>query len=180
MRRIPAILILLGAASLTAAACTTSSDTGIPAASGSASASASASSGDLTAFVHCVRQHGVNVPDPNPDLPWPPSQVEQSDGWVAASEACGHLLPPSLAAIANQPNQLPSAQQLEQLRTFAVCMRAHGIDMGDPTPTGDTPIHGRLEHVTRAQLNNDPGYKAAYQACKNKLPGGWFSGGKKR
>jgi hypothetical protein len=179
MRRILAIFILLGAAAL-AAACSGASGPAIPTTSGSASASASAGSGDLTAFVHCVRQHGVNVPDPNPDLPWPPSQVEQSDGWVAASEACGHLLPPSLAGIANQPNQLPSAQQLEQLRTFAVCMRAHGIDMGDPTPTGDTPIHGRLENVTRAQLTNDPGYKAAYQACKNKLPGGWFSGVKKK
>jgi len=178
MRRIPAILILLGAASLTAAACTTSSDTGIPAARGSASASASAGSGDLTAFVHCVRQHGVSIPDPNPDLPWPPSQVERSPGWRAASEACAHLLPPSMAGIVSQ-NQLPSAQQLEQLRTYAVCMRARGIDMSDPQPNGDLVIHGRLAHVTRAQLENDPGFKAAQAACRDKLPGDWLNVGKK-
>jgi len=176
MLRIPAALILLGAAAVTSAACTTSSDTGIPVASGSASPSASAGSGDV-AFANCVRQHGVNIPDPNPDIPWPPSQVEHSPGWEAAAAACGHLLPPSEAGIAPQ---LPTAQQLEQLRAFAVCMRAHGIDMSDPTPTGDTPIHGRLEHVTRAQVNNDPGFKAAQAACKDKLPGGWFNGGKKR
>jgi hypothetical protein len=51
-------------------------------------------------------------------------------------------------------------------------MRAHDIDMSDPTPAGDTPIGRRLAHVTKAQLNNDPGWKAAYQACKSKLPGG--------
>ena len=174
MRRILAIFILLGAAVL-AAACSGAPGPAIPAASGSASPSARAGSGDLTAFVHCVRQHGVNVPDPNPDLPWPPSQVEHSDGWVAASEACGHLLPPSLAGIANQSNQLPSAQQLEQLRTFAVCMRAHGIDMADPTPTGEMHLGGRLAHATRAQVFNDPGYKAAFAACKDKA-GGWFNG----
>ena len=174
MRRILAIFILLGAAVL-AAACSGAPGPAIPAASGSASPSARAGSGDLTAFVHCVRQHGVNIPDPNPDLPWPPSQVEHSDGWVAASEACGHLLPPSLAGIANQSNQLPSAQQLEQLRTFAVCMRAHGIDMADPTPTGEMHLGGRLAHATRAQVFNDPGYKAAFAACKDKA-GGWFNG----
>jgi hypothetical protein len=33
-------------------------------------------------------------------------------------------------------------------------------------------IGGRLEHDSRTELNNDPGYKSAYQACKDKLPGG--------
>jgi hypothetical protein len=172
MRRILAILILLGAAAL-AAACSKASGPDIPTASGSASASTSAGSGDLTAFVSCVRQHGVTVPDPNPGFAW--QQAEHSHGWEAAWEACRHLLPPPPVGA----QQLPSAQQLEQLRTYAVCMRAHGIDMSDPTPTGDMIIGGRLEHATKAQVQNDPGYKAAYQACKNKLPGGWFNGGKK-
>jgi hypothetical protein len=38
--------------------------------SASSSASASAERGDLTAFTNCVRQHGVDVPDPNPDFAW--------------------------------------------------------------------------------------------------------------
>jgi len=177
MRQIRAIFILLDAAAL-AAACSRASGPEIPTASGSASASASAGSGDLTAFVNCVRQHGVTVPDPNPGFAW--QQAEHAAGWEAAWEACKGLLPPPPAGAASQ---LPSAQELEQLRTFAVCMRAHGIDMSDPDPTGDMPIHGRLENVTRAQLNNDPGYKAAYQGCKNKLPGRnplSPSGGKKK
>jgi len=174
MRRILAILILMSAAAL-AAACSGPSGPDVPAASGSASPSASAGSGELTAFVNCVRQHGVTVPDPNPGFAW--QQAEHSHGWNAAWSACRALLPPPPAGAANQ---LPSAQQLEQLRTFAVCMRAHSIDMSDPDQTGDMQIGGRLQHVTRAQLVNDPGYKAAYQACKDKLPGGWFNGGKKK
>jgi len=174
MRRILAILVLLGAAAL-AAACGGAPGPSIPAASGSASASASASSGDLTAFVGCVRQHGVTVPDPNPGFAW--QQAEHSPGWEAAWEACSHLLPPPPAGAASQ---LPSAQQLEQLRAFAVCMRAHDIDMSDPTPTGDTIIGGRLAHVTRAQLHNDPGYKAAMAACTDKLPANWLNPRKNR
>jgi len=176
MRRILAIPILICGLVL-AAACSRAPGPDIPTASGSASPSASSGSGSLTAFTNCVRQHGVSVPDPNPDFAW--SQAENAPGWQAAWSACRPLLPPPPAGAANQ---LPSAQQLEQLRTFAVCMRAHDIDMSDPTPTGDMIISGRLQHVSRTELNNDPGYKSAYQACKNKLPGGprWMSGGGKQ
>jgi len=176
MRTLFAIPILVCGLVL-AAACSSDPGPSIPTASGSASPSASAGTGDLTAFVSCVRQHGITVADPNPDFPW--HQAENSRGWEAAWEACKALLPPPPAGAAQQ---LPSEQQLEQLRSFAVCMRAHHIDMSDPDPTGDMQIGGRLEHVTRAQLNNDPVYKAANQACKNKRPGGaqWSpNGGKK-
>jgi hypothetical protein len=72
-----------------------------------------------------------------------------------------------------------TAQELEQLRTYAVCMRAHGIDMADPTPDGNMILGGRLAHATQAQVSNDPGYKAAFAACKDKA-GGWFNIGKNR
>src|SRR5215475_12591493 len=164
MRRIFATPLLICGLVL-AAACSRAPGPDIPAASGSPSASASAGSGDLTAFVNCVRQHGVTVPDPNPDFAW--QQAKNSPGWEAAWEACRHLLPPPPAGAASQP---PSTQQLEQLRTFAVCMRAHGIDMSDPTPAGNLTIGGRLAHATRTQLANDPGVRAAMAACKDKLP----------
>jgi hypothetical protein len=94
--------------------------------------------------------------------------------------ACQSQLPAS-DPNSHPANDPPTAQGLEQERAFAVCMRPHGIQMSDPDPhTGDTPIGGRLAHVTRAQLNNDPGFNAAYQACKSKLPGGLFPGGKKK
>jgi hypothetical protein len=58
-------------------------------------------------------------------------QLNQAPGWDAAWQACRRLLPAS----AVQQGSPPSAQELAQLRAFAVCMRAHGIDMSDPQPT---------------------------------------------
>ena len=174
-----ALLIPLGAAALTAA-CATSSSTGLPAANQSTDApigSAAWHTGAV-AYARCMRQHNVNVPDPaagqtgwNPK----PASARASPLWGAAWQACQHLLPAGYSPA----DAAPTAQQLEQLRSYAVCMRAHGIDMSDPTPTGDTPLSGRLANATRAQVQNDPGFKAAQAACKNKLPGGWLGGKKK-
>jgi hypothetical protein len=147
-----------------AAACDETSGTGIPTAGGSASTGPSAGRGDLTAFAACLREHGVTIPDPNPDLAW--QKAEQSPAWDTARPACQHLLPPDPDGGQN----LPSAQQLEQFRAFAVCLRANDIDISDPDPTGNMRIGGPLANVTKAQLENDPGYRAAYQACKDKLP----------
>jgi hypothetical protein len=173
MRRILALLILICGLAL-AAGCSKPSDPGVPTANGSASASPSAASGGYGAFFGCMRQHGISVPDPAPSTvaavgAWVDQQSAQNPGFDQAAVACQSQLPAS-DPNSHPANQLPSAQQLEQLRTYAVCMRAHGIQMSDPDPTGDMQIGGRLEHVTRAQLNADPGYKAANQACKDKLP----------
>ena len=159
----------------------TSSNTGVPATTGSTSApiGSAAWHADAVAYARCMRQHSVNVPDPAPgQTSWnlKPATAVGSPLWGAAWQACQHLLPAGNRPGGDQPNP----QQLEQLRTYAVCMRARGIDMSDPQPNGDLVIHGRLAHVTRAQLENDPGFKAAQAACKDKLPGDWLIGGKKR
>jgi len=180
MRPMLALLIPLGAAALTAA-CATSSSTGLPAANQSTDApigSAAWHTGAV-AYARCMRQHNVNVPDPaagqtgwNPK----PASARASPLWGAAWQACQHLLPAGYSPA----DAAPTAQQLEQLRSYAVCMRAHGIDVADPTPTtGEMHLGGRLEHATRAQVFNDPGYKAAFAACKDKA-GGWFNIGKNR
>jgi len=182
MRRILAIPILVCGLVL-AAACSRAPGPDIPNASGSASASPSAASGDYSAFFGCMHQHGISVPDPAPSSPgtvgeWVDQQSAQNPGFDPAAVACQSQLP------ASDPNahpsaQLPSAQELEHLRTYAVCMRAHGIDVADPTPTGEMHLGGRLEHATKAQVFNDPGYKVAFAACKDKA-GGWFNTGKNR
>jgi hypothetical protein len=117
------------------------------------------------AFARCMPQHGVNLPDPNPNqTDWGPEpEGPKPAGWDAAWQACRRLLPAS-----DLPNNAPpSPQELGQLRAFAVCMRAHDIDMSDPDPkTGDMTTG----HVTRDQEQNDPAYKAAEAACRDKLP----------
>jgi hypothetical protein len=127
------------------------------------------SSGDnqqaAVAFARCMRQHGINMPDPNPDIDW--GQEGQAPGWDAAWQACRQLLPPDPAA----QDTRPSAQELGQLRAFAVCVRAHGIDLSDPDPTtGNMTMGGRPGGVPREQLQSAPAYKAAEAACRDKLP----------
>jgi signal transduction histidine kinase len=67
-------------------------------------------------------------------------------------------------------NPTTTAEQLEQFQAYAVCMRAHDIDMSDPNPDGSMTVGGRLEHVTKGQLEADPAYQAAEEACRDKLP----------
>jgi hypothetical protein len=112
-------------------------------------------------FTRCMRQHGINMADPNPDIQW--GQLNQAPGWDAAWQACRRLLPAS----AVQQGSPPSAQELGQLRAFAVCMRAHGIDMSDPDPkTGDMTTG----YATRDQEQNGPTFQVAEAACRDKLP----------
>jgi hypothetical protein len=175
MRQLLAIPILICGLAL-AAGCGKTSGPSVPAANGSASPSPSAANGGYSAFFGCMRAHGISVPDPAPSSPgavgeWVDQQSAQNPGFDPAAVACQSQLPAS-DPNSHPANTLPTAQELEQLRTYAVCMRAHGIQMSDPDPTGDMQTGGRLAHATRAQELNDPGYKAANQACKSKLPGG--------
>ena len=154
-----------------AAGCSKTADPAVPTANGSGSASPGAASGGYGAFFGCLRQHGISVPDSAPSSPgavgeWMRQQKEQNPAeYRAAARACQNQMPPT-----GPGTTLPTAQELEQDRAFAVCMRAHGIQVSDPDRTGDMQTGGRLAHATRAQELNDPGYKAANQACKAKLP----------
>jgi hypothetical protein len=164
------LLLLLAAT----AACHNAADDGIASADSSASPSASPSAASdeqaLVAFAACMRARGQNLPDPDPDGgPFPP-RGPHGVGWDAAERACRQLLP------GGAQSGGPDPQELEQLRTFAVCMRAHDIEMSDPelpgegTHPGNMRIGGRLDKVSKAQLNSDPAFQAAMAACRDKLP----------
>jgi predicted small lipoprotein YifL len=124
----------------------------------------------LPQFAACMRQHGQNVPDPDPNSDaysvQPPSGPP-NPAWQTALRACQRYLPDGGVP------QPPTSAELEALRPYAQCMRDHGIDTTDPDPnTGKSKIGGRLAHATREQINNDPRFKAAQEACKDKLPKG--------
>jgi hypothetical protein len=116
-------------------------------------------------FEACMTSHGVTITNPgriDPPSTGPDSAAGQA--WNAAMNACKGLLP------AADLNPAPDQAELEKLRVFAVCMRAHDIPMTDPLPDGNMKINGRFEHVTRTQLEADPVYIAAMTACRDKLP----------
>jgi hypothetical protein len=165
------LLVLVPAA----AGCEKAADDGIASADRSASQSASPSAVSeeqaLVAFARCMRAHGQNLPDPDPNGgPFPP-RGPHGAGWDTAEQACRQLLPEG-----EQSGGGPDAQELEQLRAYAVCMRAHDIEMSDPelpgqgTHPGNMTIGGRLQRATKTQLNSDPAFLAAMTACRDKLP----------
>jgi hypothetical protein len=114
------------------------------------------------ARARCLRQHGINMPDPKADANgrtvWElPPGVDPDDPKVkAAQQACRQYRPNGGQA------QRPSPQQQQQMLAFARCMRQHGINMPDPD------ADGRVD--TRGINPDDPKFKAAERACPGFRP----------
>ncbi|MFC6084021.1 hypothetical protein [Sphaerisporangium aureirubrum] len=117
------------------------------------------SAGSMAAYAACMRRQGHPLPEPI-DVNHLPADAR------AAAEKCRPLLPGGEAA----RQARPPAEDMAKLRAFAQCMRAHRIQMSDPLPDGNMRILGRMQQMTRAQLNADPAYKAALAACRDRLP----------
>jgi hypothetical protein len=121
-------------------------------------------------FAKCMREHGVDMPDPEVDSqgrirvtvgnpgskgnPPDPKKLE------AAQQACGNLL----GGGGEGPGKLdPKAQ--DAMLAFARCMREHGIDMPDPTGNG-------LVFNSKRGQGPDPRssrFKEAERACDHHL-----------
>lgn len=182
MRQILHFVVLAGLAVVVA--CSGEPSTGLPSANGKPSAQPSnGTPGPVSkaqaiaaykSFAKCMRGRRQNMPDPvgdgQPNFELPAGA--SATAWRNAIDACQHNLPGGTIP----RDDGPTAAELEQLRQFAICMRAHDIEMSDPATSGarkgDMIIGGRLEHVTRTELEKDPAYKAATAACKSKLPKG--------
>jgi hypothetical protein len=120
-------------------------------------------------FTQCMREHGVDVPDPDTGQSGGGGvRIQASAGSKveAALQACQKYLP---AGKLSSPNP----QQLEQAREFAKCMRDHGVDIPDPDPNGGgMQVHkGTGGDGDPGISPDDPAFKAAMEACQGKLPG---------
>jgi hypothetical protein len=85
----------------------------------------------MRAFAKCMREHGIDMPDPEPGgmmRAMPAGAAEDMEKINKAGEACNKLLPNG-----GKPKPL-SPEELDKVRKQAKCMREHGIDMPDPDP----------------------------------------------
>ena len=97
----------------------------------------------MLAYTECMRDHGVDMPDPQTDgegrtmvaLDADPESGEFQE----AQTACEPLMDNAISQMEVDPER--EAEMKEQLLEYAACMRDHGIDMPDPT-FGD---NGRVE-----------------------------------
>ncbi|WP_238009845.1 hypothetical protein KZZ52_15065 [Dactylosporangium sp. AC04546] len=155
---IPALMLAL-------AACGSKQGSDIPTANGTGAAPAATGSVPsderkqrALKFAECMREHGVDMPDPNGAEFLGGEGVEgvSKDKLNAATEACRQYMP------TDNELRTPSAQDVEQMRKLAQCMREHGIaNFPDPGPDGSVSLGGTGIDP------KDAAFKAAEEACKD-------------
>jgi hypothetical protein len=133
----------------------------------------------LLDFAECMREHGIDMPDPQISQDGGGGiliQQEEGSGmdpeseeFQAAEEACEPILEDAAGDIQLDPEQ--EAEMREQLLEFAQCMRDHGIDMPDPVFGED----GRVEiQANGPGADGDPREDEDFQAAQEECGQGGF------
>lgn len=139
--------------------------------SGNPTLTVSQSDQDMVDFAHCMRAHGVAVPDPfhrpghtglSIDLP------AQTAATRPAFAACTHFIEP-IIAMKNAGAQATMGPLIPALTRYARCMRSHDIGMLDPTPQGQLNL-GRVPGISNDFGRYSPQFRAADAACRHFLP----------
>jgi hypothetical protein len=171
MRRLllaaPALLLTLG----TVVACADSADDGggVATVEGDETADPGGSGTEqlsdeeqAQAFVDCMREQGIDMPDPDPDGAGGLLSLDELDmtreELQPALDACREYLP-----FGNDSGEPLDPETLAQMTEFAQCMRDNGIEMPDPDPNGG---FGLAEGDIDLQ---DPEFQAAVEACQDLL-----------
>jgi hypothetical protein len=121
-------------------------------------------------YARCMRQHGVNMPDPQFDggrvTMRAGSKGTNPDTMRAADKACAKYRD------AVKPPEMSDADK-EKFKKAALanarCMRAHGIDFPDPTFDENGGAQIKIGRGTGVDPDS-PKFKAAMQACESTLP----------
>ena len=128
------------------------------------------------AWAECMREHGVDVPDPAPG--GGPTRIQSTGSPAAmdeAQEACSELQRAAMPELSDEER----TELLDQAVAFAQCMREHGVDMPDPQFSEDGAMTvavggGRLgeEGSGLAPIDEDK-FQEASEACGG--PGGMMA-----
>jgi len=173
--RMALMLGLLLALALTVAACGGGGKpSGVASLKGAGKATATTRAGSshddrraALAYARCMRQHGIDLPDPTFDaqghlaIQNPPGVGPDDPKFKAAQQACQQYLPGGGAP------QKPNPQEQQQMLAFARCMRQHGIDVPDPKPGGGIDLD-----ASKGANPDSPTFKAAERACQQYEPKG--------
>jgi hypothetical protein len=139
-----------------------SGDKGVPSANGGKAKPSPSASYDGRKFAQCMRDHGVDMPDPDPNGGGGLRKLSRNtnpDTLSKALDACRSVAPQAL----QNPDD-PKVQ--EAFRKFAKCMRDHGVDVPDPDPA-----LGGLGFPSGTFSTADPAFGKGFEACKSNLAG---------
>jgi hypothetical protein len=158
----PVAAALLALSALALAAC--GEDT--PSESGSAPSEAEVRQANLK-FASCMRDNGVDMPDPSTEGGRTEFKVGGDSGispekFETATNACEKYRKDIRSELSEEDQQ----QFKEQALAHARCMREHGIDFPDPTFDAEGGARIRLHSDRGGKLNpENPKFKAAEEAC---------------
>ncbi|RSM62154.1 hypothetical protein DMH04_52945 [Kibdelosporangium aridum] len=161
------LLLLLGACSSEG-----NSNQGIASAGGNSSGAppttttqAGSTDEQMQKFAKCMRDNGIDVPDPDPNGgggDWDNSKIDRnSPAFQKAMDACKQFLPGGGDLSKLDP------KLIDQLRALTQCLRDNGVDVPDPDPNSPNLGLGTLQGIDR----NSPAFKKAMEACQDKVPG---------
>jgi hypothetical protein len=167
----------LATASLAVAGCGADKET--PASSASNKGMSANDKKALLQYSQCMRDHGVNMPDPTfsgggakvtmrEDKGADPQKMQ--DAQKACQKYQDQVKPPSMS----------EAQQKEMKQAAlknAQCMRDHGIDFPDPQFGEGGRMQQRIGGPGSNVDPNSAKFQAAMKACQKDAPGGMMFGG---
>jgi len=185
--RTAAAIIATAVLALLAAACRGSPSTG---SGGSSNAGGSANSSSAVTYSQCIRSHGVpNFPDPLSHGQVPKGSAQQwgvsSSQLQAAQTACqdlypsnggsGRVLTKDSLGQCEETGDCPQAlvqAAMTALRTYAKCMRSHGVpDWPDPTLDSERHPGFNLVPITGTNWNSQR-ISNVMQGCYPVMPDG--------
>lgn len=143
-------------------------------------AKAASDDAKLRRFAQCMRENGVDMPDPKDGKvemrasagPGGPGDgPKESTEIDAAQKKCAHLMPNG-----GKPRK-PKPEDLAKMRAFSKCMRDHGIgEFPDPKPDGSMLLKAGPGTGIDPESTE---FKAAQKACDGLQPGGMGLSSKK-
>jgi hypothetical protein len=139
-------------------------------AAATAPSSSSSARSSMTAYLTCLRQHGVNVPAARPTVR---PTARPTGGFGAggatiqkARQACASLRPADGFGF--------GGRFTAAFQAFRTCMASHGVTIPAARPTAppSPPASGapRAGRFLNGLNPNDPKVAAALKACQSKLP----------
>ncbi|WP_436772721.1 hypothetical protein [Yinghuangia sp. YIM S09857] len=115
--------------------------------------------GDMVKYAQCMRENGIDMPDPNADGSMMAQAIPADGGPEAAkmetaSNACRKWLPNG-----GEITEKQKAEMRESNLKMAKCLREHGLNVPDPGPDG-----GMALDLGSDQAKADEAMKACGQA----------------
>ena len=151
---------------LFAAACATAVILALAACGGSASKQTASQENEekLVSFARCMREHGISASTSPGAIKFNSANPQAIE---AAQTACKRYQPS-----ARKENVSPAerAAAEDAALKFARCMRSHGINIPNPTVSGNGGIGIRVQGGPSSPNPSSATFQAAQNACKGLLP----------